>query len=106
MESVQGELFPKAKPPSLKIFFFFFCLASISRLKTRAPRCEGKARGRGEGGDKGEEEGPLEGEGRKEGAESQLASATRPLASLHPGQDPTVRAPGLSPGDGKEVQGT
>ena len=22
MESVQGELFPKAKPPSLKIFFF------------------------------------------------------------------------------------
>lgn len=101
-----GGTLPQGQAPVTQDLFFFFCLASISRLKTRAPRCEGKARGRGEGGDKGEEEGPLEGEGRKEGAESQLASATRPLASLHPGQDPTVRAPGLSPGDGKEVQGT
>ena len=84
---------------------FSFCLASISRLKTRAPRHEGKARERGEGGEKGEEEGPLEGEGRegrKEGAESQLASAIRfpaPWAGPH-------CHPGLSPGDGKEVQKT
>ena len=73
-----GGTLPQGQAPITQdLFFFFFCLASISRLKTRAPRREWKSRGRGEGGEKGEEEGSLEGEGRKEGAESQLASATR-----------------------------